>query len=682
MAEKYDFSGYATKNDLKCADGRTIRRNAFKDCDGEIVPLVWQHKHGDPGDVIGHALLENREDGVYTYGSFNNTQAGQNAKELVWHGDVRALSIYANQLIQKGGDVLHGVIREVSLCLAGANPGAKIEELSFGHYDDEDAEFEAKIYNGYNIELYHSEEEAESESHEDSDDSDDSEGHDDSDYEDEAGDSNEEETEMDEFNIQDAIESMNDEQYETFVNVVDMALSHSAINDLDEVDDAAIMDVIDTMTDEQQEAFVRVVDQALATSAAEDEEYESEDDYDEDDDYEDDYEEDSEMMQHSFDNNNANDAVIMHDALNTVIEDGKRFGSLRESFNFHAEEGAIAHAIDTTGMDLPTLTNEAFATRYGYGINSPEMLYPEARSLNTPPEFLKRDTDWVKIVWDGVHRTPFSRIKSIFANITEDEARAKGYIKGNMKKTEFFSLLKRVTVPQTVYKKQQLDRDDIIDITDFDVVRWIREEMRIMWDEEVARAILIGDGREGTDNDKISEEHIRPIASDKPLFSIQKEVTVGATDEATAKNFMKAAIRARKDYKGSGNPILFTTEDVLTSMLLIEDGIGHNIYKSEAELATALRVSRIVTVPVMEEFKLANGNELMGIIVNLKDYNVGTDKGGEVNLFDDFDIDYNQYKYLIESRCSGALIKPYSAIVLSKPSSAASSDNDTDPDNH
>jgi hypothetical protein len=351
--------------------------------------------------------------------------------------------------------------------------------------------------------------------------------------------------------------------------------------------------------------------------------------------------------------------------MNAVIADGKRFGSLRESYNFHAEEGAIAHAIDTTGMEVPTLSNTNYATQFGYGVNSPEMLYPEAKSLNTPPEFIKRDTDWVSIVWNGVHRTPFSRIKSIFANITEDEARAKGYIKGKMKKEEFFSLMKRVTVPQTVYKKQKLDRDDIIDITDFDVVRWIRQEMRILWDEETARAMLIGDGRPSTDNDKISEEHIRPIASDAALFTIQKEVEPGATEEATAKNMMKAAVRARKDYKGSGNPMMFTTEDWLTSMLLIEDGIGHTIYKSVDELATALRVSRIVTVPVMEGFKLENGNDLMAIIVNLKDYNVGTDKGGEVNMFDDFDIDYNQYKYLIESRCSGALIKPYSAIALS-----------------
>lgn len=647
MAEKYDFSGYATKNDLKCADGRTIRKNAFKDCDGTVVPLVWQHAHGDPGKVLGHALLENRDDGVYTYGSFNETQSGKDAKELVRHRDVKSLSIYANQLIQKGGDVLHGMIREVSLCLAGANPGAVIEDLSFGHYDDdEEAEFEARIFNGENIELYHSEE------------------------------GSEEESDMEEeHNIQDVIESMNDEQKEALYYMVDQALSHAAVdNDDDEEQDnededddsgETIQDIIDTMNEKQKSALAYVVDKALQHSEEtnEDEEDDEEDEEDE-----------SEMMKHAYEDQ-ANNEVLIHDAMNAVLEDGKRFGSLRESYKFHMEEGAIAHAIDTTGMDLPTLTNTQYGTQVGYGINEPSMLYPEAHNLNTEPEFIKRDTDWVSVVWNGVHRTPFSRIKSVFANITEDEARAKGYIKGKMKKEEFFSLMKRVTVPQTVYKKQKIDRDDVIDITDFDVVRWLRAEMRIMWDEETARAMLIGDGRDSLDGDKISEEHIRPIASDAPLFSIQKEVVVGATEEATAKNFMKAAVRARKDYRGSGNPILFTTEDVLTSMLLIEDGIGHYIYKSEAELATALRVSRIVTVPVMEGFNLKNGNELMGIIVNLKDYNVGTDKGGEVNLFDDFDIDYNQYKYLIESRCSGALIKPYSAIVLSKPVAEAQEEN-------
>lgn len=655
MAEIYDFGGYATKNDLRCADGRTIRRNAFKECDGTTVPLVWQHSHGKPGDVLGHAVLENRDDGVYAYGSFNNTDSGMNAKELVKHGDVRALSIYANQLIQKGGDVLHGMIREVSLCLAGANPGARIEDLAVAHFDEDGAELEAQVYNGENIELFHS----------------------DDDYEEQ-----EDETMDEEMGLQEVIDTMDEDQYNAMLYVVDQALNHSDESGEELGEDASIQDIIDTMNDQQKDALVYVVSNALESAEGSDDDYYDDDDSDADD-YDDynDYEEDeSDMMEHAYENYET-DAVIAHDAMNAVIEDGKRFGSLRESFKFHAEEGAIAHAIDTTGMDLPTLTNQEYNTQFGYGVNSPEMLYPEARSLNIPPEFIKRDTDWVSVVWNGVHRTPFSRIKSMFANITEDEARAKGYIKGHMKKEEFFSLMKRVTVPQTVYKKQKLDRDDIIDITDFDVVRWIRQEMRLMWDEETARAMLIGDGRPGTDSDKISEEHIRPIAKDVALFTIQKEVEEGATLEATAKNMMKAAVRARKDYKGSGDPIMFTTEDWLTSMLLIEDGIGHYIYKSVSELATALRVSRIVTVPVMEGFKLDNGNELMAIIVNLKDYNVGTDKGGEVNMFDDFDIDYNQYKYLIESRCSGALIKPYSAIVLSKKVTDDSGDDSGDGDN-
>ena len=629
MAKRYDFSGYATKNDLKCADGRTIRKNAFRDCDGEVVPLVWQHSHGKPGDVLGHALLENREDGVYTYGSFNNTTAGQTAKELVKHGDVRALSIYANQLIQKGGDVLHGMIREVSLCLAGANPGARIEDLSIVHFDEEGAEIEAQIYNGDNIELYHSDDEDTA--------------------------SEEEDTQMNDepMSFEDAVNSMDEAQYSAMLYAVDQALHHSDSDDEDDYDDEdeSIQDIIDTMSPKQQDAMTYVVEHVLEEAAN----YEANNNE----------EDESEMMEHAYENYN-NSEGIMHDALNAVIEDGKRFGSLRESYKFHVEDGAIAHAIDTTGMDLPTLTNLEYGTQYGYGVNSMDMLFPDPRTLNTPPEFIKRDTEWAQIVWNSVKRTPWSRIKSLFANITEDEARAKGYIKGNMKKDEFFSIMKRVTVPQTVYKRQKIDRDDIIDITDFDVVKWIRDEMRIMWDEETARAFLIGDGRASTDNDRINPEHIRPIADDLPVFSIQKTVETGATEEATAKNFMKAAVKARKDYKGSGNPMLFTTEDMLTSMLLIEDGIGHTIYKSEAELATALRVSKIVTVPVMEGHHIANGNELLGIIVNLKDYNVGTDKGGEVNLFDDFDIDYNQYKYLIESRCSGALVKPYSAIVLSK----------------
>ena len=606
MDERFDFGGYATRNDLKCADGRTIRKNAFADCDGAIVPLVWGHKHDGPGSVLGHAILQNRDDGVYTYGTFNDTEAGRNAKELVRHGDVKALSIYANQLVQKGGDVLHGMIREVSLCLAGANPGARIEELSFEHAFDEDSEdFEALLFNGDNIELQHADEEEKDPEEQDDD--------------------NEEE------------ESMATEK--------------------------TVGDVFDELTEEQKNVVYYMIGQAIEDNVA-----------DEDD-------EDDEEMKHNLFEDDYEENYLSHaeisEAMSTVIADAKKYGTLKDSLEYHMEDGVLAHAIDTTGMDVPTATNEAYALSTGYGINGTDMLFPDARTLNNIPEFIGRNTDWVNVVMNGVHKTPFSRIKSIFANITEDEARAKGYIKGNMKKNEFFSVMKRTTVPQTIYKKQKMDRDDIVDITDFDVVAWIKSEMRTMLNEEIARAILIGDSRGSLDEDKISEEHIRPIVNDAPLFTIKSTVTAGSSDEATAKNFMKAAIKARKDYKGSGNPTLFTTEEWLTNMLLIEDGIGHPMYKSEAEVATAMRVSNIVTVPVMEGFKDAQNKELMGVIVNLKDYNMGADKGGEVNMFDDFNIDYNQFIYLIETRCSGALIKPYSAIALFKAGSSSTTTETT-----
>ena len=609
MPEKFDFSGYATKNDLKCADGRTIRKNAFAECDGLTVPLVWQHKHGGPDSVLGHALLENREDGVYTYGAFNDTEAGRNAKELVRHGDVKALSIYANQLVQKGGDVLHGMIREVSLCLAGANPGARIEELSFEHAFDEDSDdFEALVFNGDNIELQHADEEKKEEP--------------------------KEEVKED--------KTMANENEKT------------------------VKDVFDSLTEEQKNVVYYMIGQALEQNEGVDDE------------------EEEEVKHNVFENdtyeNSLSHAEVM-DAMNQIIVDAKKFGTLKDSYEHHMEEGVLAHAVDTTGMDVPSMTNQAYATNVGYGINGVDMLFPDARTLNPTPEFVGRDVNWVDVVMSGVHKSPFSRIKTIIANITEDEARAKGYLKAHQKKNEFFSLAKRTTVPQTVYKKQKMDRDDIVDITDFDVVAWIKSEMRLMLNEEIARAILVGDSRLSSDDDKISEEHIRPIFNDKPLFTIQAMVTVGNDDEATAKNFIKAAVKARKDYRGSGNPTLFTTEEVLTNMLLIEDGIGHPLYRSEAELATALRVSKIVTVPVMENVKDTSNNDVMGIIVNLKDYNVGADKGGEINMFDDFNIDYNQYIYLIETRCSGCLTKPYSAITLKKPASNSSSSdtsNDTD----
>ena len=616
---KFDFSGYATRNDLRCADGRTIRRDAFKECDGITVPLVWQHQHNDPVNVLGHALLENREDGVYAYGVFNDTPSGKNAKELVRHGDIKSMSIYANQLVQKGGDVLHGMIREVSLVMAGANPGALIEDLSFEHFDDEDTEFEAIIHNDENVEPFE-EQELESEP--------------------EVVEDPMEEEPAPEF-YEEELEHSADEEDAKMANNTEMT----------------VRDVYNTLNDDQLNLLNYLVGQALAQNNSEGDSSMSHNLFDEDAYYADNY--------------------ISHDAMESILKDAQKRGSLREAFKEACEEGGVLAHIDTTGMEVSTGNQTYF-------VNQPDFLFPQAKALNNPPEWIQRDMDWVQEVLGKTHHTPFSRIKSVFANITEDDARAKGYLKAHDKKNEVFTLLKRQTTPQTIYKKQKIDRDDLLDITDFDVVAWIKGEMRVMLNEEIARAILIGDGRSINSDDKIGEDHVRPIVSDAPLFAIQATVTAGTDDEKTAKNMIKAAIRSRKDYKGSGNPVLFTTEDWLTSMLLIEDGIGHPLYKTEAELATALRVSKVVTVPVMENFTLANGNTLMGIIVNLADYNVGADKGGEINLFDDFDIDINQQKYLIETRISGALIKPYSAIVLSTPSTDdgdEEGDEETDPDN-
>ena len=601
--KKFDFGGYATKNDIKCSDGRTIRRDAFKDCDGDTVPLVWGHQHSKPSDILGRAILENREDGVYTYGVFNDSESGKTAKELVRHGDIKALSIYANKLVQKGGDVLHGMIREVSLCLAGANPGARIENLSFEHAEDEDSDdFEALVFNGFNIELAH------------------------------------------------ADEKRNDtpEKNDTSKEEEKMA---------NENKEKTVQDVFDSLTDEQKDVVYYMIGEALNQNDSENEPDEEEDD-----------EEDNKVKHNVFEGDTMENSLShaeIEQAMATVIADGKKYGTLRDSYEHHINDGVLAHAIDTTGMTVPTTSNSDYAVSPAYGINGVEFLYPDSRTL-AAPEFIKRDTDWVNVVLNGVHKSPFARVKSIFANITEDEARAKGYIKGNQKKNEFFSLMKRETLPQTIYKKQKFDRDDIIDITDMNVVAWIKGEMNVMLDEEKARAILIGDGREVNDEAKIKEDNIRPIVSDNDLFTIKVTVPAGADDEATVKNMIKANLKARKNYKGSGNPILFTTEDWLTSMMLLEDGIGRRLYATEAELAAANRVRSIVTVPVMEGYKNASNQDLMGIIVNLADYNVGADKGGERNMFDDFNIDYNQYIYLIEDRCSGALTKPYSAIALFK----------------
>ena len=572
---KYDFSGWATKNNLKCSDGRTIMRDAFKNNDGQTVPLVWNHQHNDPLNVLGHAVLENRENGVYAYCKFNDTEAGKNAKMLVEHGDVKALSIYANQLKQKGGNVEHGVIREVSLVLAGANPGAFIDSiLRHGEASDE----EGVIYTGEEIELYHADE------------------------------------------IQNEVE-------ETVVEE----------NNLQHAEEKTVQDVIDSMTEEQKNVMYALIGQALEGDAAQHSNF--------------DYEGDDEMKHNVFenDNHNNNNDVLTHAEMEAILKDAKRCGSLKEAVLQHADGDVI---YDTYGIK---------PNSEGEGIS---MLFPEYRNLNNTPEFIKRDTGWVAQVMSGVHHTPFSRIKSMFADIREDEARALGYMKGDLKKEEVFSLLKRTTDPQTIYKKQKLHRDDVIDITSFDVVAWIKAEMRMMLEEEIARAILIGDGRLASDDYKIQQQHIRSIANEEALFAIHKDLQV-AEGEEKAKGFIKTVLRARKDYKGSGEPTMFLAEDMLVEMLLLEDKNGRIIYESEQALARALRVKNIVTVPVMEGAKSLDGKKnILGIVVNLKDYNVGADKGGAVAMFEDFDIDYNAQKYLIETRCSGALVKPFSAIVI------------------
>lgn len=580
---KYDFSGWATKNDLKCSDGRTIRRDAFKHNDGQTVPLVWNHQHSDPLNVLGHALLENRESGVYAYCTFNDTPAGKNAKMLVEHGDVSALSIYANQLKQNNGDVTHGVIREVSLVLAGANPGAFIDSI-IRHGESSDDE--AVIYTGEDIELMHA----------------------------------------------DAPEKEEGK--------------------MDDKKDKTVQDIVDSMNEEQKNVMYALIGQAL-----EDAKHSGMDDEEEDQNQENNKEgEDEEMKHNVFENDNNKKNELTHADMEMILKDAKRCGSLKEAVLQHAAALPGDAIYDNYGIK-PNKDNEGIS-----------MLYPEYKNLNNVPEFIKRETGWVAQVMSGVHHTPFSRIKSMFADITEDEARARGYIKGNLKKEEVFTLLKRTTDPQTIYKKQKLHRDDIIDITSFDVVAWIKAEMRMMLEEEIARAILIGDGRLTSDDDHIQEQHIRPIYKEEALFVVNRVLDHQADADARAKQFIRTAIKARKDYKGSGEPSLFCTEDLLTDMLLLEDNNGRIIYDSVAKLATALRVRNIITVPVMEGVHRTNGEagecDLLGLIVNLKDYNVGADKGGAVNMFEDFDIDYNAHKYLIETRCSGALIKPFSAIVI------------------
>ena len=558
---KYDFAGWATKYGVGCSDGRTILKGAFAHCDEIVVPLVWNHTYDKPENVIGNAKLINSDEGVYTYCSFNDTSTAETAKSLVKHGDITSLSIYANHLKQAGNIVMHGDIKEVSLVLAGANPGASIQEVLV---HGEISEGEATIYNEpEGLELWHedADEEPEDIKHED--------------------DSNE-----------------------------------------------TIADIYNSMTEKQKKAVAAIIDQL-----ADDDEPSSEDNNQN--------KGDSEMKHNVFDQNEEN-KELRHFDFEATMKDAKRCGSLKEAF--------LAHAQD-------------------YGIKDIETLFPEAKNIYNEPEFIKRDTGWVAGFLNGTHKSPFSKIKAMYADITADEARAKGYIKGKLKKEEVFSLLKRTTEPTTIYKKQKLDRDDIIDITDFNVVAWIKKEMRIMLDEEIARAMLIGDGRSSVSEDKIKENCIRPIYNDADLYTIKFAMNSSASNEA--KEFIRSCIKSRDDYEGSGNPNLYTTEDVISDLLLIEDANGRFIYDSIATLARTLRVNQIIPVPVMKGLTRTDAEEsktynVKAIIVNPNDYWVGADKGGQISMFDDFDIDYNQYKYLMETRISGSLVKPYSAIVIEK----------------
>ena len=602
---KADFAGWVTRYGTKCADGRTIIHGAFSKQDGAVVPLVWSHIHNDPGLVLGKCLLEDRPEGVYGYSFLNNSRKAQESKHLIEHGDINSYSIYANHLSEKVKNVMHGVIREVSLVLAPANPGAFIDVKSFAHEDDPDNDYEAVITTGEEIEfLSHSDEGPEEE----------------------------------------PIEHSDTKKEEP------MAAPEPKVENQQQANGGGqtVKEIFDTLTEDQKTVVYYMIGQALqdqkggnAAAAAEHDAF---------------YEDEENYMKHNVFEGDmyGGGSFLSHDDLNELFlaskNDAKNYGgSWKEAFIAHAEQD--------------------------YGIKDIDELFPDYKSLNTPPEFIKREMDWVTKVNSGVKHVPFTRIKSMFADITADEARAKGYIKGKKKKTEVFTLLKRKTDPQTIYKLQKLDRDDILDITDFDIVPWLRKEMRMMLDEEKARAILIGDGREADDEQKISEAHIRPIATDAYLFTVKVpvEVPANATGATKAKAFINTVIRSRKKYKGSGSPDLYTTEDVLTECLLLEDGIGHKLYKSKEELATTLRVNSIITVEPMENHTITFETEdettvsnkpLLGIIVNLDDYRIGADKGGDVDTFDDFDIDFNQYKYLIETRISGALVKPFSALAI------------------
>ena len=648
----YDFAGWATKNNIRCSDGRTIMHGAFSADNGKRVPLVWNHQHDNVRNVLGHADLEERPEGVYAYCSFNNTEHGQDAKDCVKHGDIVALSIYANQLKQNGANVIHGAIREVSLVLAGANRGAVIDSvLEHGELSDDSAEIR---FIGYgDIELNHSDldeqdddyEDEEFDDYQEDDEAEENEEDDENLQHADNGEAKKEEKEDGGETVADVMNTLTDKQRKAVAIIIEQAIADSkgdktmshadgdAQNDA-ENDDETVEDVYNTLNEKQKKVVNFLIGEALKNK---------------------DSEGGSEMKHNVFEGSENVQNTISHAEIHEICRVGKQMGSLKAAVDQAYEEGVLEHA------------------EGDYGINNIDYLFPDAKAMTTEPDLIKRDMGWVDDVFNGVHRTPFKRVKSVFADITEDEARAKGYIKGKFKKEEVFTLLKRTTDPQTIYKKQKLDKDDLEDLEDnFNVLPWIKNEMNMMFREEVARAILIGDGRPSSSDDKIQENHIRPIYNDEDLFTVKVPVEVksGATEDEVARALIKAMVKARKQYKGTGNPTFFTTEDYLTDCLLIENTLGERLYKSEAEVATAMRASKITTVEPMENKTIsitAEGGRttsypLMGVLVNLTDYNVGAKNGGKTDFFEDFDIDFNQQKYLYEARMSGALKKPFSAI--------------------
>ena len=612
-----DFSGWATKNNLKCSDGRTIMPGAFKHSDGMTVPLVWQHQYGEPANILGHAKLENRAEGVYAHGFFNDTENGQYAKSLVQHKDITALSIFANNLTEQGKNVLHGDIKEVSLVLSGANPGASIDFVNLSHSDD-GFDSEAVIYTG--LELEHADNSSK-------------------------GDTVPAAAPAGEKTIADIFDTLSEEQRKAVEFVVSEALNSVSTDGTAQHSDLEVQTESEGNAEEAseesgEESQSEESSESSETEAAESESGESgesastesgESSENSDTNLQH-SQEGTSMPRNVFEQNGASATAerptLSHSDLQSIVTNAQKLGSFKEAFLEHA------------------------AT---YGIENIDYLFPDAVNVTSEPDFISRRTEWVQAVLSGAKHSPFSRIKSTHADITAEEARAKGYVKGNLKKDEIFKLLKRVTTPTTVYKKQKLDRDDIIDITDLDVVAWLKNEMRLMLDEEIARAILIGDGRQVDDPDKINEDNLRPIAWDDEMYA--HSITVPSN--TTPDGIVESVLRARKFYKGTGTPTFYTTDDILTDLILIKDKIGRRLYQTEADLAAALRVDKIVTVEVMED-----ATEILGIIVNIADYTIGADKGGQVSMFDDFDIDYNQFKYLMEGRISGALTKPKSALVI------------------